>query len=352
MYDAACRRRETRERAFTLVELLVVIAIIGILIALLLPAVQSAREAARRLQCTNNLKQLALAAHNYHTAVRSFPPGYSTDNVIASEAQKREAWGWQVFLLPYIEASPLYDQLDIDGRRLEEALATAKTDASLRGLLQTSIAALRCPSDDADSATLDTANRHFYGKGNTGSGKFAVGMSNYVGVLGLYDKPWKGSSGPFKNNGLYFGNSRLRVARIEDGTSNTFMFGERDSRCFAASWPGVRNPPGPCNWGIYHSLGRVSFKLNSPEYKKFQELTGSWDACNSCTEAFSSEHPAGALFAFCDGSVHFVPDTVEYNNGGLSYSQVKSGAQYAGDQLGVYQKLGIRNDSQAVDLDF
>ena len=123
---------------FTLVELLVVIAIIGILIALLLPAVQMAREAARRMQCSNKLKQIGLALHNYESAYKSFPPG-TVDYGVADSQE----WGWAVFLLPFLEQGALHDQLAPNDRRFVELLA----DPVARSLCQMPLAVFRCPSD-------------------------------------------------------------------------------------------------------------------------------------------------------------------------------------------------------------
>ncbi len=342
MHRSASRQRPL---AFTLVELLVVIAIIGILIALLLPAVQAAREAARRAQCVNNLKQLALAVHNYENALKAWPPGcIHAGNMV-------EMWGWGAFILPYVEQQPLYDGLGVKNRRLIEVFA----DPAGRDLLQTPLSEFRCPSDRTDEL-LPRPVREFIGTGNS-SHKIELSTSNYIGCQGLYDRPVVSQHVPFKNNGVFFNNSKIRIDRdIPDGSSKTIMLGERDLRCGSAHWVGTRNPPGPCHWGVYHNRGRVSKQLNAPDSAWPRTSNSSWppgsSACNSCGEGFSSSHPSGANFAFGDGSVHFLSENIEFNNAGLSQSQLTSGAQFDPLLLGVYQRLGIRDDGQPVTLDY
>jgi len=352
-----CETGSQQRRAFTLVELLVVIAIIGILVALLLPAVQSARDAARRTQCSNNLKQIGIALHSYHTLIGVFPPASVARNVSHSEASREEEWGVHVFILPHIEQGNLYDKLDVENRRLMDCLAIASDSsnpdsAAMRQLLQTQIPIYNCPADE-DAATLDADKRHFFGKGNTA--QIEVGKTTYPAVNGLYDRPWEGT-GPFKNNGVFYTNARVKISDIDDGTTNTFAFGERDMRCYAASWPGVRNPPGPCNWGVYHNRGRVSFKLNSPEDPEWHKTNGTWENptagfCDNCSEAFSSEHSGGAFFLFCDGSVHFISENIEFSNGGLTYQDLRQGNPYDKTLLGAYQRLGIYNDEMPIGAD-
>ncbi len=332
-YNPVRRGKIRGKRGFTLVELLVVIAIIGILVALLLPAVQAAREAARRIQCSNNLKQIGIALNAYLASVGSFPPAtvqFKPDN----NANIEEMWGWHVFIMPQMEQQNLYDALRVSDITLMDALK----DANIRPHLQTYIAGYACPSDEK-RATLSAQLRHFYGKGNNAGGKIEVGKSNYAAVHGLYDK-----DGLYENDGVFYNNSAVDDASIRDGLSNTFAVGERDSRCGAASWPGSRNPPGPCHWGVYHNRGRVSKKLNDPE----SSYSPGWNACDSCSEGFSSSHPGGALFVYCDGSVHFITENIEFSNAGLTQGNLTGGKAYDATLLGIYQKLGIRNDGQPI----
>ncbi len=318
-------------RGFTLIELLVVIAIIGILIALLLPAVQSAPEAARVIHCTNNLRQMGLGLHTYHEAYGSFPPGCIDD------ARREESWGWGALILAFIEQEPLYDQLQVTERRLKDVLQ----HPTHRYLTQTPIATFRCVTDETD-LQLKARIRHFRGNGNVG--RIDLGTSNYIACQGLYEKCGTST----RHNGVFFNDSGIRMSDISDGSSHTFMLGERDERCSAAVWAGVRNPPGPCHWGVYENRGRVSRKLNDPEPAPINS-NGEQFSCDACNEGFSSGHPGGANFVFCDASVHFISDHIEYSNAGLNRSAIKNGGNYNPLLLGTYQKLGIRNDGQTVD---
>ncbi|MCH2200351.1 MAG: DUF1559 domain-containing protein [Fuerstiella sp.] len=312
---------------YTLIELLVIFAIIGVLIAILLPAVQTAREAARRIQCANNLRQLGLAIHYYHDYHGSFPPGCMDDE------HKQESWGWGTFILPQIEQNQLYEQLDVTNRRLTEILQ----DPGVNRLVQTPIAVFRCPSDSTPDQ-LPAELRHFNGNGNIE--ELELGTANYVACQGLYDE-----GGSFRNNGVFYNGSVTELKDIRDGTSNTFMLGERDMRCASGVWAGCRNPPGGCNWGVYQNRGRVSEELNSPVTRE------SPNQCDSCSEGFSSAHSGGAWFVFCDSSVRFISDEIHFSNGGLSQSELNNEVDYDRQQLGVYQKLGIRDDGMLVGVE-
>ncbi len=171
-------RRNSRRRGFTLVELLVVIAIIGILVGLLLPAVQAAREAARRMQCSNNMKQLALALHNYESANKKFPCGFS-DNFNTVVVGRDGGWAWASGVLPYIEQSALYGTLDT--RFAPYGTVGTVSDAAGKNNLATAtvLSAFRCPSDLAPpTAAINAASP---------GGTAAISVTIYCGVLGPHD---------------------------------------------------------------------------------------------------------------------------------------------------------------------
>jgi len=316
-------------RGFTLVELLVVIAIIGVLVALLLPAVQAAREAARRSSCNNNLKQLALAMHNHHDTYGNFPAGADDG------AANIESWGWGAHILPFIEQGNIYDQLLVSKQTLN---ATLKQSA-LRPLVQTEISAFICPSDPGDhlmdgGQMNGKTGRHF--RGNAGlPNNFRVGKSNYIGVCGYWDVDDR------NNNGVLHRRTQNSFRDIVDGTSSTFMIGERNEFCAQGAWVGNRNPTGGGPQGIDYTLGRVTRPLNQPN-----------NGSHQCVEGFASQHPGGALFAYADGSVHFIPDTINYalavngHNNQNSNNTRRNELADLNRPLGVYQRLGIRNDGR------
>jgi prepilin-type N-terminal cleavage/methylation domain-containing protein len=379
-HSTRLRPESERERkAFTLVELLVVIAIIGILVALLLPAIQAAREAARRAQCQSHLKNIGLALQNYHTAKKRFPKGF-----VSTGAGAIEAWAWSTYLLPYLEEQAIFDQLrpadewitPVDANRtgkrnLADVLAAAKAGKTSELVpLQTPIPVFRCPSDNTPplipvgnppdppvTRTIDTETweRHFNGvHAPTG---FQPSTSNYVASKGTIDSgcdgalvggKWMINQPRCNNTGVFFGNSQISIKKITDGTSKTFAIGERDKFCLAATWIGVRNPFGPEMWSSNWALAHAYLKLNHP-------FTGSHE--NSCTEAFSSAHPGGGFFAFCDGSVRFISDDISFDpltsNDKDCYAPpytsnvcvVRDGTAF----IGIYQRLAWRNDGLEVD---
>ena len=245
------RQHMTKRTGFTLVELLVVIAIIAMLVTLLLPAVQAARAAARRTQCMNGQKNLALGVLNYESARGVIPPGFGNpdlevpDGLINNEA----AWGWTGYILPFIEEQGLFDSLGVSRRTLQDVL-TSK-DPALLSIAATPIAVFVCPSDDSipqlrgGNATFSAPiERHFVCKGCPNPKRFEPAKSNYIGVCGMWDA-FGNSVQAQKNNGVLYGNAKLSLAKITDGTSKTFLLGERDRRCRQGAWLGARNPPGP-----------------------------------------------------------------------------------------------------------
>jgi len=313
--------------AFTLVELLVVIAIIGVLVALLLPAVQAAREAARRSSCNNNLKQLALAMHTHHDTFGAFPAGADDTN-----DNNREMWGWGAHLLPQIEQSNLHDQLRVGEQDLTQTL----TNTALRPLVQTKLSGFICPSDTGNHLMSGGQMNGGRGRNFRGDamlpGGFRVAKSNYIGVCGYWDVDDR------SNNGVLYRGSSISFRDIIDGSSQTFMIGERNEFCAQGAWVGNRNVRGGGPQGVDYTLGRVTRPLNH-----------SSNASHQCIEGFASEHPGGALFAYADGSVHFIPDTINYRVVSGHNNQNSNGTrrqELAAGNPGVYQLLGIRNDGK------
>jgi prepilin-type N-terminal cleavage/methylation domain-containing protein len=269
-----------RHRAFTLVELLVVITIIGILITLLLPAVQAAREAARRASCTNNLKQIGLAMHLYHDTWRQLPPGWSGfDSAGRAESLGEPGWGWAARILPFLEQGNVEKGL-IDYRR--SILAPQNDVARL-----TAIATYRCPSDTGEPKFTD---------GEDGMPPVDFATANYVGMFGtkdIHECHELAVGQQCTSDGPLFHNSRVRLDDIHDGLSQTFLVGERNSRLDYSTWVGAR-PADECGPG--RVLGTASYPPNST----------TTDIHN-----FSSNHPAGTNFLSADGSARLIPETID-----------------------------------------
>jgi prepilin-type N-terminal cleavage/methylation domain-containing protein len=329
-----------RRLAFTLVELLVVIAIIGILIALLLPAVQAAREAARRMQCSNNLKQIGIALHNYHAALQCFPPGYIiryTGTTPVNEA----SWGWGVFLFPYMEQDPLYKQLAPNKRTLLQAVSNTAVTGTVTPsdvLLKTVIQGMRCPSDQT-ADLLPNALRPF------GSLSIEPATGNYIAVAGFFDR-----AGNLSNNGVLPPNKSCKFRDMIDGTSNTIVVGERHKLCGSGVWAGVPDTLTPNYNAMYHAIGRVSMRLN----EKLVDASGNpiQPGNDTCGEGFSSAHSDGAQFLLGDGSCRFISDSVDFNNGSASWTKTTDLTNAEILSLGVYQLLGIRDDMRPIPKDF
>ena len=260
---------------FTLVELLVVIAIIGILVALLLPAIQAAREAARRTQCTNHLKQIGVALHNYHDTYQIMPPSYVPSG---SEIM----WGWGLLILPFMENQALYDE--IDPVRWGGGGGDPVHRADQNTNLQVRIPSYRCPSDPYRPDT----NPRFTATGRAGA-------SNYVISEGVaaYDTGANHTAHGF--------------ADIMDGLSNTLLVSERDT----SDAPG--NTHGGALWpGRQNSTATVGFRsVYPPNYRG----TG-WDSPGCMRYVIASEHPGGLNVVLCDGATRWLAESIEAAYGG------------------------------------
>jgi prepilin-type N-terminal cleavage/methylation domain-containing protein/prepilin-type processing-associated H-X9-DG protein len=269
--------KSRRWQAFTLVELLVVIAIIGVLVGLLLPAVQQAREAARRTSCVNNLKQLALACHSYKDVNEVLPPGWAKP-ADTSGFPNGNFWGWGAFVLPFVEENALYDRIDFD-------LQWVRTGNANAGISLTPVSAFLCPSD-----TMGPLNT----KENNNA------KSNYLGSFGnkgLNSSHYTTSA----DRGVFTRNSQLRFRNITDGTSKTLLLGERigetkngvDYR--AGLWAGIRGEENPC------VVGRGPANATN--------IANTVNGSNSYTLSVSN-HPGGSNVAKVDGSVEFLNDSI------------------------------------------
>jgi prepilin-type N-terminal cleavage/methylation domain-containing protein len=287
-------KRIRRSRGFTLIEVLVTIAIISLLIALLLPAVQQARETARRAQCKNHLKQIGLALHNYHDTVLRIPPVVIMAN----------RWGWSTMILPYLDQSPLYGALS-------SAAGRDSVDQSAMGFsayvgsfpvpnaLSAPLAVFRCPSDSGkNTADLVAANPLFPGVKPYGRSNYAaVGGSDVVGSNGAFALQANGSI-PCR-----------QFRDFTDGLSHTFFVGERLSPAVVNGgylggdtvWSGYVDAPNDV-MGNCAAIFPLNFKASSASL--------AWST-------FSSPHAGGAHFVMGDGGVRFISesiDTTTYRN--------------------------------------
>jgi len=313
--DASVRGRRPnvpvpRSDGFTLIELLVAIAIIGILIAMLLPAVQTSREAARRMSCNNNLKQIALATQNYHDRYRSFPPGTLAKTF--ATAPKSRATALMVFILNEMEQSNLRNQLDANDPYAD----------IVNGLAGTVLPGIVCPSDviPENPVPQGTPSYHYgltsYG-GNGGTGGTYYRFYGYCRNVatqstdGIFFE-----TGP--NSAPVVGQSPVRMADVLDGTSNTLFFGERShvDRVFdsQASANGGQQVIG--QYGFWHSAAGLAIvdatmtTLAPINYGVDASQTWNTSACLR-TSAFGSIHPGGANLALVDGSVRFISQTID-----------------------------------------
>lgn len=311
------------DKGFTLVELLVVIAIIGILVGLLLPAVQQAREAARRIQCTNQVKQIGLALHNYHDTHRCFPPG----GIVAEKVTRGlgDTWcnsgaatqgaPWTVLILPFMEQGARYDQYDFNLPLSASYTSQVPSSSPNRPLWYDANANYQCPSDPSSGA--DVNNLSYFGVQGGGS-------SSEVNCFG-------GNSNVFFVNGVMYANSNSKFRDITDGTTNTFLVGESKyhlteagtTSTFYFSWAssirlgsGATMPHPATLAGTYEPINSRIPTGSKP--------VGSTDSRNGYSRLFGSFHPGGCNMLMGDASVNFMSETMD---------------------LDIYRQLGIRNDA-------
>jgi prepilin-type N-terminal cleavage/methylation domain-containing protein len=315
-----------RRRGLTLLEVLAVVAIVGVLIALLLPAIQSAREAARRIRCGHNLKQIALACHVYHDQVGSFPPG----NIASDDGSYSGTWwGWTSAILPSLEQTPLFDAINF---------AVPASDPANSTICLTLLSCYSCPSDGssygprlvswADASYSRSAiaapTNYIACSGDTKSG---TSFDRYSGDSSSLSGPeWAGwpwavnlgCKGTFRGVFGDCSNARVvRLAEVTDGSSCTFLAGEQVISMHAfIAWPINTWTYGstviPLNWTTHLHEGQEELDGSDCEfgtaYEKAPHCYFNW----SYTIGFRSRHPVGANFVMADSSVRFVKQSIDH----------------------------------------
>ncbi len=318
----------TARHGFTLIELLVVIAITGTMVGVLLPAVQAARESARRAQCVNNLKQIGLALHNFHDARRYFPPGYIDGNTVSTSTPDNDVgpgWGWAAYLLPFVEEDVLYHQINFT-----QAMSVGNNVAPS----QTAVTVYQCPTDflqdnvtiySASSAVLATVAHSNYLGCNGWVECFSNAGGNYQptsdgGAAEDGDQNNQSSTG-LAGDGLFYRNSRNTANSVTDGLSKTIVVGERSSNHSPSTWTGAvaggqcpawmagqlpnTPPPGPAYDNADYGEALVLAHGNASHVPCA-------DLPLYDPDTYYSMHTGlGCNFLFGDGSVQFITNEVD-----------------------------------------
>ena len=310
-----------RGRGFTLVELLVVIAIIGILIGMLLPAVQSVREAARRMSCANQLKQIGLAMHNFESAQQKFPIGHDVAG---------NNWGWGTFISPFIEQGNAFDQLDLSQPMFDTS------SSNNRAIVAMVFDGALCPSENIDPSVISV--------GSADADAPLMARSSYQACSGAFNKQYEMPDEV--GRGMFTRNEQTTIGEITDGTSKTIMIGEQFWRGDGAT-AGSANPfafDGMWYAGTGRANGAGTNTLTLLAVGQFA-LNIAKDSAASVSEkraSFSSNHTGGVNFTFGDGSVHFLSDSI--NNNETELGQFTSGSQI----IGTFQRLTASSDGLVV----
>jgi len=331
-------RQRTTPCGFTLVELLVVIAIIGILVALLLPAIQAARESARRMSCQNNLKNIGLACLNYESALGQLPPG----STIAKNRHPSHGFSWQMIVMPYIEGASIHanfstkvgQYIAIEGK--DPDLYDREFFAEINAL---GVEFYQCPSDDSnellDKYNKEMAASSYAGIAGSGASRAPDNSPESRATFQFYGS-LTDTSGAVNYDGVFSMGSKARFREVVDGTSNTLMIGERwygmRAWTIGAYWTaGIgtgfnKKPPEGAWFGQYTfafknidrrypinaSLDRVGYLFN---HKNGEDRPNMPDNASKSMGTnnllFGSFHPSGANFVYVDGSVHFLPDDID-----------------------------------------
>ncbi|MDR3639544.1 MAG: DUF1559 domain-containing protein [Isosphaeraceae bacterium] len=304
-----CQRHRSRgKRAFTLIEVLAVIVIVGLVIGLLLPAVQAAREAGRRMQCQNNLRQIGLAIHGYHDVWHSFPPAYLAPDVLP-DLELGAGWAWGALILPYLEQRPVYDAANFDlgyGEPVVGSRGMLGLKAN-RTVMQVSMSIFLCPSAGGGEGPIRLGYDSALLFGSPG---------HYIASAGWMDS----SQSPIDGTGVLYPNSRVAIGDVSDGTGTTLLIGERSRNLADAAWSGVfgsHSTPAPlcteAGWPVKSCVG-LMFLVMGRTGPSSDIVSGDIPSGNSPNhqgaDGFASLHAGGCQFLVCDGSVRFVRETL------------------------------------------
>jgi prepilin-type N-terminal cleavage/methylation domain-containing protein/prepilin-type processing-associated H-X9-DG protein len=368
--------KRRRKRGFTIIELLITITIITILVALLMPAVQQAREAARRAKCKNNLRQIGVAIHLYHETHRTYPPGQQWDwgsqrDSNANPIGRLPGWGWSAFILPFIDQNTIY--VSIDFNLPLNDISNSKIDASgnpqngkvtrimsNREIISTSLSVFMCPSDRA----TPLRNRNT-APNNSCTRPGAIcnpgqAWSSYHAAAGSY-RAQTGSTNRLRGNGAFRrlragkpSNFIRRISDFRDGDSNTIMFGESSIEFHNSGklYGSSRSQQNDAS-GSHHLMKTGEGKMNPPRSARNVERNYN----------FGSLHPGGAHFLFGDGRVIFLTESIQHtartwdqqgvqgsqgSNNANAYDRKGTNGNEPGEDYGIYQRLFSIDDNNVV----